>query len=266
MNCEQAQTLLSRLHDGELDAPERVPVDAHLKLCPVCSAKLIAMQEISEAVAHWNEPEPPDDMWERLQAQLSASSPAPAPQHRFIVRLRRVAVAALVLLALAVGWLSHRPGPQPTIVAASSTGGAEGDPSLDDLLALRAAEPVSLQEAARRVDFRILRSADLPEGCRLEECCLCRSGRCCLVQCKLLCRGEQMLLVQGNPDHPVSFGNRAVLETQVHGQIARIAQCESCLACSWQNKGTALTLVGPRDMDQLVKLVAYVDQGLSEKP
>ncbi|HLN31542.1 MAG TPA: zf-HC2 domain-containing protein [Gemmataceae bacterium] len=266
MNCEQVQTLLSRLHDGELDAPERVPVEAHLKTCPVCSAKLIAMQEISEAAAHWSEPEPPGDLWERLEARLGAGSPAPASRRRFIARFRRVALAALVLLAVAIGWLLHRPGPEPTIVAPLSITGAEGDPSLDDLLALRSAEPVSLQEAARRVDFRILRSSDLPEGCQLEECCLCRSGRCSLVQCKLLCRGEQLLLVQGNPDHPVSFGKRAVLETQVHGQSARIAQCEGCLACSWQNQGTALTLVGPRDMDQLVKLVAYVDQGLSEKP
>jgi hypothetical protein len=171
--------------------------------------------------------------------------------------------AALVLAALGGGWLSYKVGNyQRTPATAEAVN--DTDPLLDDLLAIRAGQPVSMREAAQLVDFELLTSSD--QGCRFDQCSVCKSGCCDMVRCQLRCRGEQMLLVQGNPDHPVRYGKRTVLETQINGQPARVVQCEGCLACSWQKKGTALTLVGPRDLAQLVQLVAYVDQRLSDKP
>jgi hypothetical protein len=75
-----------------------------------------------------------------------------------------------------------------------------------------------------------------------------------------------VILVQCGPECSVRYGNRPVLDTRVNGKAARVVQCEGYLACSWQCQGTALTLVGPRDLSQLVRLVAYVDQRLEDKP
>src|SRR5581483_196289 len=135
------------------------------------------------------------------------------------------------------------------------------------LLAIRSREPVTFEEAAQHVSFKLLTSNDLPEDCQFEKCCLCKCGTgCCdMVQCQFRCGGQPMLLVQGSPDHPINYGTRTVLNTQINGQSARVAQCEGCLACSWQNQDTVLTLVGPRDLAQLVQIVAHVDQRFGEK-
>jgi hypothetical protein len=176
-------------------------------------------------------------------------------------------LAAIALIGVGLGWIAHQIN-QPHSVAKVEAPGAEEKEglSLDDLLAAGTREHVTLQEAARRVDFLVLGASDLPDGYRLGDCCVCQDGCCDLVQCRFLRGADQVILVQCRPDHTVQYGDRPVLDTKVNGKAARIAQCDGHLVCSWQSKGTALTLVGPGDLTQLVGLVAYVDQRLENKP
>lgn len=76
--------LLSRLHDGELPAPEAEALRA--ELTPEENQKLLALAEVSAAVRHANTP-PEDqlaglDLWASLERKLDApgldSRPAPA--------------------------------------------------------------------------------------------------------------------------------------------------------------------------------------------
>jgi hypothetical protein len=263
MNCQHVQTLLGRLHDGELAADERTTVEAHVRNCPVCQSTLTAIRELSELTAALDDPEPPGNLWDRLRERVKKDRPSRKARLGIMLRSRWAAAAAATLFVAAVGgWAISNHYSRPPLAQMVN----EGDPLLDDLLAIRTGSPVTLQEAAQRVDFQLLTAANLPDGCCFGQCSLCKSGYCDLVQCQLLCRGERMLLVQSSPDHPVRYGNRTVLETQINGQLARVVKCEGCLACSWQTKGTALTLVGPRDLAELVQLVAYVDRHLGEKP
>ncbi len=259
MNCQHVQTLLSRYHDGELDAPEQASVEKHLQMCVPCQSALASLRELSDLAASLTEPEPPGNLWQRVAEKLPPGRKTRA-RSKLLSRWAMLA-AAVVLVAAGTNWLTHKARSTRDAIAASAE--SEG-PLLDDLLAVRTAEPVTLKEAAQLVSFQVLNSTD--KGCQFERCCLCKSGYCDIVQCHMRCGGEQLLLVQGSPDHPVRYGNRAVLETQINGQPARVAQCDGCLACSWQKQGTALTLVGPRDLGQLVQLMAYVDQHLSDKP
>lgn len=267
MSCHQVQESLGRFHDGEMDPPERAAVEVHLGECPVCAGQLAAIAELGQLARALGQPEPPAELWVQLAHRLGKAQPVrPMVVGKIGWTWKVAAVAALVLAAGITAWLVHRTavpeqreaGPTPTIVA-------EEDPLLDDLLASGAGEPVSLQEAAEQVDFRVLTSADLPDGFRLQECCICRECCCPLVQCKFRHGGKQIVLAQGSPDHPVRYGNRPVLETKVNGKVARVVRCGDCLACSWRNKETALTLFGPSDLSQLVHLVAYVDQRLESK-
>jgi hypothetical protein len=74
------------------------------------------------------------------------------------------------------------------------------------------------------------------------------------------------LLVQGSPHHPIQYGHRPVVETQINGKAASVVQCDGCLACCWQCKGMSLTLVGPRELPQLAQLVAHIDHYLESSP
>src|SRR5262249_35387647 len=167
MNCERVQILLGRFHDGELDAAERFAVEIHLGSCRTCAAELGAVAELAETIRTCREPEPPADLWGKIAGRLPGRAPIPWSSVRGLLRPWRAAtVAVLALVALATGWLALRNGAPPTPT----------DPLFDNLVAAHAGERVSLQEAAHRVDFRVLSTADLSDGYRLEECCLCREG------------------------------------------------------------------------------------------
>jgi hypothetical protein len=268
MNCETARELLGRYHDGELVAAERMAVEAHLGACSTCPALLETIVELGDMTRSLSEAEPPGNLWDRLSLRLGKATPgrrSPAGRHLRILRL--AAVAALVLIAFAAGWLTHQVfGPRGGAI--SHTGDDSGDKglSVEDLLEARPGEPITLQDAASHVDFRVLRVADLPEGCRLQECSLCKGGCCNLVQCKCVCRGEQVLLVLTSPDQPLRYGNRPAVEMQVNGKSARVIQCDGCLACCWRAKGTTLALIGPRDGSDLIRLMADVDRRLETSP
>jgi hypothetical protein len=266
MTCEQVRELLGRYHDGELGAAERAVVAGHLNDCAACPAWLEAIGELGDLTRALSEPEPPANLWEKLSVVLGPVSAAPVRPARRRLRLWRVAaLAALMLVCLATGWFAHGRlgwGNVP------EGGGGTGDDVLpvEALVSAREGEPVSLQEAAHRVGFRVLGVSDLPEGCCMQGCCLCKAGCCDLVQCKFLCRGEPVLLVQGGSEHHVRYDHRPTVEMQVNGKPARLIQCDGCLACCWKAKGTVLTLIGPRELSQLSQLVASVDQRLESKP
>jgi hypothetical protein len=265
MNCDQIQELLGRFHDGEMEYAQRAAVEAHLRSCSDCSTELAAIAELGEMAR--TACDPPAHLWDHLAQRLAIEELTPFPKTRKALRTWKAGlVAAVVLIASGIAWIANRtgePGSQGETVAPLSA--EREDLLLDDLLSARAGKQVSLQEAARRVDFSVLAASNLPEGYRLCDCCLCQAGCCGWVQCRFLRGTDQIILVQCSPDHTVRYGNRPVLETQVNGKAARVVQCDGCLACSWQNKGTVLTLVGPRDLSQLVGLVAYVDQRLEGK-
>jgi anti-sigma factor RsiW len=51
MTCDEAETLLDALIDGELDAGHAREVENHIAGCPNCAAQLKAYREMSQAIA-----------------------------------------------------------------------------------------------------------------------------------------------------------------------------------------------------------------------
>jgi len=268
MTCEEVQQLLGRFHDRELEPSKRAAVEAHLGTCGLCAAELTAIADLGEVARSTCELDPPAWLWDQVVRRLGMEADAKLARSRRLRGTRKAAIlAAVALIGVGIGWMAHKIN-EPHIVPGVAVPDHEVSEglSLDDLLAAGAEERVTLQEAARRVDFLVLAASDLPNGYRLGDCCVCQDGCCDLVRCRFLRGTEQVILVQCKPDHEVQYGDRPVLETQVNGKAARVVQCDGHLVCSWQSKGTALTLVGPRDLTQLVGLVAYVDQQLENKP
>jgi Putative zinc-finger len=270
MNCEQVQERLSRFHDSELSPPERAAIELHLASCPVCPGELAAIAELSEMARTTPVPEPPPGQWQEIELRLARTTSSRVTWARRLVPGWRMAagLAALLLLAFGGTWLARREqAPDSTQHAQETSPADEDGPLLDQLLvAAPRAESISLQEAARRVAFRLPSSPQLPEGYQLQGCCLCRDGCCDLVQCQFLCGSDQVLLFLGSSDRPTRYGARPVLETQVDGKPARIVQCDCGLACSWQCHGTTVTLIGPRDLSKLVQLVSFVNERMAKRP
>jgi hypothetical protein len=52
----------------------------------------------------------------------------------------------------------------------------------------------------------------------------------------------------------------------MNGKPTQVVQGDGRLAASWQVNGTAVSLIGPRDMAELVRLMAHVDQRMTGAP
>lgn len=270
MNCEQIQNALGRFHDGELSRAERAVMERHLQGCVRCTAELAVLSELSETARSLSEPESPADLWERIAQRLATAEPRPAASTYTIARFWRVAVVtALLSVAVATSWLARRPKSpsdgsalHQAVIPIVDLGSYLGrDVSLGPGQARR----MSPEETAQQVSFRVLTTPELPEGYALEESYLVRIEGCNVVRYKYLRGKDVVLLLQYSQGQPVSHGDRPVVAVErVNGKPVEIIQGEGRLAASWKANGTAVSLVGPRNQAELVRLAAYVDQQLSE--
>lgn len=233
MHCEQVRDMLGPFQDGELGPVERSAIAIHLRDCPACASELAAVAEMGELARSLPEPEPPESLWHRIERRLERRTPT----------WKVVAVAAVVLFAVATGWFIRRQPVAPDL----KVGG------------LIAARPVTLQDAARQVDFRFVSRTELAGGYRLDECCLCSDGCCDMVRCRYRRGSDQVVLVQGPAEHPVDFGDRPATETTVGGKRVCIVRCDGCLAATWRTGETSFSLIGPRHLPELARLLAAVE-------
>jgi hypothetical protein len=253
MSCEPIRTWLGPFHDSELDPARRALVEIHLGGCSACAAELAALAELGQLVRETIAPEPPSQLWAQIDQRLAATR---IPQSGRL--WRSAAVAALLFLAVAAGWMAHKilgpnhPGGSPVLAT------DDDSPTLDDLLAARDGQHVGLENASRLVNFRVVPVSGLG-GYRLDECCVCKGGCCDLLRCKYLRGADAVLLVQCSAGHAPRCGDRPVLEADVQGKRVRIIQCADCLAATWRTDETAFSLIGPNDLSELVRLLASVE-------
>jgi anti-sigma factor RsiW len=111
MTCDEAETLLDALIDGELDAGHAREVEDHITDCPNCAAQLKAYREMSQAIAgagmRYTAPA-------HLRQRIEASLPQPqtqkqtnAPSRRSVLRgfamgsaMSAIAATGLVAIVL----------------------------------------------------------------------------------------------------------------------------------------------------------------------
>src|SRR5258706_16379584 len=107
VDCEN-RVRLDAYYDGEISPAQRLDVEAHLRDCPLCAAKLAAIRRMSGAFAGT----PPREPSHEQLLQLARSVRAEPSDARMLLRLfRGTAVAAAVLLACALAgavYLSQR--------------------------------------------------------------------------------------------------------------------------------------------------------------
>lgn len=235
MECEQVRTLLGPFHDRELASAEHAAVAAHVGECAACAGELAAITELGESARLLPAPHAPESVWLDVADRMPARRRSP---------WKVAAVAAVVLVAVAAGWLTRRTPSAPDL----------------ELVALGAGRPVALQDAARQVDFRFVSRTELAGGYRLDECCLCSDGCCDMVRCKYRRGSDRIVLVQGPAAHPVDFGDRPSTEETVGGKRVCVIRCEGCLAATWRTGDTSFSLIGPRDLPELSRLLAAVDE------
>lgn len=114
LNHEQARYYL---HSGQeqLDAGEQAALDRHLAECAACRAYAANLGDLQARLtrlmrARWGNYSPSPEIKDRVQARLRRTS-----RQRNILRFAgSLATPALIILAVALGWLITRSGPVPS--------------------------------------------------------------------------------------------------------------------------------------------------------
>jgi len=96
MSCDLSPELLSAYVDGVLPPPERDEIEAHLKECPACRARLESLRAVKHALARLPSREAPPGAVRARVESLRFARPA---------RRARVLAAALAAVALAAAGL-----------------------------------------------------------------------------------------------------------------------------------------------------------------
>ncbi len=120
---DQFTQQLSAYLDGELAAPARARLDAHLSGCAECPALLADLRAIVAAAPHYPGRAPERDLWQGIEARLEGAvvvpiarnSPRAAQPSGRRFGWTQLIAASLVMTAVGGGaaWLALRHAPQP---------------------------------------------------------------------------------------------------------------------------------------------------------
>jgi len=192
MSCDEVESRLGELLDGELSAELRPTIERHLDECPACRGEYESLQSMAAALAQPPDAELPAGLWETIEARLDEAAAVSVPAIKRSTRRMRIyqlarrplAAAALVVLAIGLGWFVWSAPWASSAMAAQIDfrpllERADGDIEAGILALIQAygGEEISLAEAADRMRVRVQAAEELPGGLQLKSRYLLNMGR-----------------------------------------------------------------------------------------
>ena len=272
IDCATARQHLSAYHDGELPLEIQAAVVRHVEGCSECSRRLAQLQELSRITAELSTPEVPPEMWQHIEKKLTTKAAGQRPPLVSLIHRRRswvtLATAAIAIGAVSIATIVWLRQPEDGRQHMAVNFGRY----LDDfkrnplaaqqvLLSSYEGRVVSFDEAARQVRYRPAVGETLPDGASLEALYLLKMP-CCLCVQAVYRRdtGDRLTIFEHVDDEPIWFGDRPAIHARCNGTPASIVQVDDYLAASWRRHGRFLTVVGAKDVEQLLLLINSLDE------
>lgn len=265
VHCQVIRPLLGQFYDGELSASQSDAVDGHLRNCSGCAAEMAGIQQLGESVRLRVLPEPPEDLWDRIERELPpARLPAEVVSRRRFFWVQVVTVAALLVIAVGTGWLAYL---SPSAAGrARSADGVDLADYLDSGVpqTFVGTQPVSLNLSDLEMDmcparFAVAHATHLPGGFAAQKSLMGRCGGQQLVQTEYRQGDDRVVVLQYPVGAPVRVSREQVERVQVAGRNVSVVPGARCWAATWQSDQTVIVVLGPADRDALLKIVATVD-------
>lgn len=294
MNCTTVQERLSSYLDNELPADAREATARHLNGCSTCESQRRAFQRLSTWVKELPQPEAPN-VWAELERRLDAaigeehrmsppapwsgkriasydggSSPAPPRRHGVGARAA-LQVAALVLLAVGVGylvatnWLQHQHEKHMAAGFEHYLKAFQQDPQ-EAQQVLLASYPGRRIDPARATIGASYRPAvaDLPAGYALDATYLIEMPCCQCVQ--TICKradGSTLAIFEHEKRQTIRLGGDTCTTVQCNGKAIDVASMGEQVAASWVGNGRRITVFGARDVDEIAHLMSHIGRTTS---
>lgn len=274
MECQEVQKLLSAYYDRELPSELRSSVAGHVHTCSRCEEELAGFGELSAMARGLDDPEPPPQMWENIEAALDAERQGVPPvrpaaeRGRFAARrwLSLLATAATLMITVGVVWIAarawHGTG-HPGEVAAVFDRYIEQFPENPELaqevlLAKYDGQAVNMSQATKQLGYRPAVGGGLPNGYTLEAVYVLEMPCCRCVQS--ICRrddGRLFALFEHDEAQPKWFGDRPRIDTECSGCQCSVVQADRGVVASWKGGNRHFTVVGAHDLEEIADLIAH---------
>ena len=270
-NCASVQEHLSAFHDRELPVELAAAVREHLECCPQCAQQFAEFQELSRIATQLASPEVPSKIWPQIERQLSAQA-----QNRRVSLVRLVRRshprAAMVVIALIVAvastatfvWLrrADHDVDHVAVIFGRYLDEFERNPKTAQqvLMSRYDGQAVSFAEAATQVRYQPATPERLPNRLSREALYLLHMPCCTCVQAVYQSDGGEKLAVFEHAENQFAwFGRRPMIQARCNGRPASLVQVRNRLAASWRRQGRFITVVGANDVEEVLKLVAFLD-------
>lgn len=281
MNCTTTERLISAYYDQELAPDVQSEMGRHLAGCAKCAQAVTQFQRLSHLARQLPEPTPPVDLWGRIvrafdQPRTNLLMRVVGPflasakvvwQTRPAVRFAAAAATVLVVVAGTVLLTSldlheteHRQ------IAADfdrylnqfnqDAGGAQ-----HILMANYNGRRVDVSDAATLVRYEPVAANQIPDGYALDDVNVLEMPCCKCVQVIWQRRqaGGHVAIFEHEKEQPAWFGERPSIAVRCHGKAVRIVQMDQRLAATWTSGRRQLTLVGAKDIDELLRFVSHFE-------
>lgn len=276
MNCSKTKELLSPFCDGELTSDVHASVESHVESCSVCAQELAEFQAMSQLARRMPDPQPAPDAWQALEARLDGarlkSAATPARIGRTLLS-RRFLVAAALLIVGGIGltlFLQHDEHDDHLAVNFDhylEEFVQDTDEAQQVLASTYPNQIVDLEEAARQLKYIPAATQQLPNGYTLDAAYVFDMPCCKCIQCVYRRAGRSaMALFEHESDQPIWFGDRPAVECQCNGKSTRIVAFDGQLAASWPSGTRHLTLIGAKDIKQIMQVMDHLDADSEAKP
>ena len=270
MICAEVQKQMSAYLDSELSDADCQSIAAHLDGCTACSEVLAGFQSLSAVAKDFDAPSPPSDLWRGIEMSLDdeklqiVALESPGQQRRRYVLAPWSTAAAILLIATAAIWSSRgvwnshdHESMEANFDVFLAAYSANPEQAHETLVRAYDGQLISRDTAVKRLGYTPaaldgkLADANPEESYLLEmPCC-----RCSLTVCRRS-DGSVLTVLEHDVPQPEWFGDRSRSECVCDGVPTDVVQVDDVLAASWRLGERFVTVIGPRNLDDVTELVS----------
>ncbi len=271
MKCEETQGLLSNFFDSQLEESQRESVTEHVRDCLDCSQVLNDYERLSALNKAIETPEPPADLWARIETDLEVASENPAPlilasdsrshlASPWLVTLSLCLVLGIAFVAIQSRSREHQHA-MVTIEFDEYLDSYSSSPrqAVQDLFSEYPQRIVSVEAAAKQVGYRPVVANSLPNGYAVESIQLLKMPCCECV--KTICSSESgapFVVFEHDAEQAIWFGNRPQRQCDCGGKPTTVIEFDHQIAATWRVGKRSVSVVGLKDVAEVEKLMPYL--------
>lgn len=233
IRCEDIRGELGAYIDGELPDSRRMRMKSHLGECIACRQELAQLETLVVRIGNGPTVSAPRELWTAIETRLNRAQAARTPtltkpqtaSPSWVARVARrpLTAAAVLLLALGIGWLVTNPWGAPAMAGQIDfrplLEQANGDigAGIQTLMRAYGGEAISASEASRRMTVRVAAPQELPHGLQLQGRYILNMGQShrALAFHYTGPGSKHLLLLQCPPDIKKNYGGRECMACSI---------------------------------------------------